>query len=215
LVVDDIGRLTTFSRYNENTFAQDAEKLGIARGSVLSRKEWNAVRRRMSTKPRLFSKKFISSQLSKRNNYRNLVRALHANPSLAKSINFPYDVCAPIRVGATVNAYNKTYRIIQRGTVMTYDHETALYLILFESKQFGYELCPDTDVASCGPPNLVYRAPTLTIRGNVFIDEFVSSTYGCRLSSYPGKLGSDTIYVTKGFLTRFRSHPRRIISHLD
>lgn len=178
--------ILSFRRYNEDVFSKDAERLGIARGSRLSRNEWKAVRRRITTKPRMFSKKFIRSQLSSRNRYRNFVRKVQGNPVLVGSNSFPYDVCAPIRVGATVNAYSKRYRTIQRGTVLTHDYDTALYLILFESKQFGYELCPDTDVASCGTPNLLHSAHKEAIRGNLLTNGFASPAYGSRLS-FTGK----------------------------
>lgn len=144
---------------------------------MLSRNEWKAVRRRMTKKPRLFSKKFIASQFSKRNQYRNSVRMLQRNVDAASKVRFPYDVPAPIAVGTTVNAYSKNYRIVQRGTVMTFDYETALYLILFENRQFGYELCPDSDVATCGPPKILVHCARETTRGNWFDDEIGQVAY--------------------------------------
>jgi len=138
--------------YNFNPFSSAASKLGVPKGAKLTRREWSAVRRRMTNKPRRFSEKFIVSQLSDRNEYRSKYRELQNNPHLAASENFPFDVHAQIRPGTMVTAYSKRFRIIQRGRVLTFDRKTALYLIEFENGQFGFELCPDSDVATCGVP---------------------------------------------------------------
>jgi hypothetical protein len=165
----------------------DASKLGVPPGAQLSRSEWKAIRRRLSKKPRRFSKKFISSQLSKRNEYRNTVRMLQRNPDLSLALRFPYDVPAPVQVGIAVNAYSKNYRITQRGTVLTFDYDTALYLIQFESKQFGYELCPDTDVATSGIPQILIPATKETIRGSITHDEIGRPLYGSCIGEISGK----------------------------
>lgn len=115
------------------------------------------MRRRMRKRPRRFSRQFIISQLNKRNEYRCTIRMLQNNPHLSVATNFPHHVNLPIRVGTTVTAFSKRFRIIQRGKVLTYDRNTALYLIEFESKQFGFELCPDSDVATCGIPEVLIR----------------------------------------------------------
>lgn len=116
------------------------------------------MRRRMRKKPRRFSKSFISSQLGERNHYRSTVRKLQNNPHLSESECFPFNVNAPICVGTLVTAYSKRFRIVQRGRVLTYDRGSALYLVEFESKQFGYELCPDSEVATCGIPRILIPA---------------------------------------------------------
>ena len=141
--------------YNQNSFASAAADLGIPKGSKLTRREWAAVRRRMPNKPRRFSEKFIVSQLSDRNEYRCTVRKLQNNPHLSATENFPFAVPAPIGAGTMVTAYSKRFRIIQRGRVLTYDRKTALYLVEFENENFGYELCPDSDVAICGVPTIL------------------------------------------------------------
>jgi hypothetical protein len=98
------------------------------------------------------------AQFNERNAYRSMVRKIQNNPLLSESTSFPYNVYAPIRVGTLVTAYNKRFRIIQRGRVLTYDRHTALYLVEFENKQFGFELCPDSEVATCGGPQLLIHA---------------------------------------------------------
>jgi len=145
--------------YNQNPFANAAAELGIPKGAKLTRREWAAVRRRMPKKPRRFSEKFIVSQLSDRNEYRSKVRKLQNNPHLSSTENFPFVVPAPIRPGTMVTAYSKRFRIIQRGRVLTYDRKTALYLVEFENGQFGYELCPDSDVATSGVPTVLFAPP--------------------------------------------------------
>lgn len=132
--------------------------MGIPKNAQLIRREWATVRRRIRRKPRRFSKRFIMAQFNERNAYRYMVRKIQSNPLLSDSTSFPYNVYAPIRVGTLVTAYNKRFRIIQRGRVLTYDRHTALYLIEFENKQFGFELCPDSEVATCGGPQMLIHA---------------------------------------------------------
>jgi hypothetical protein len=61
--------------------------------------------------------------------------------------SFP-GIPAPACIGSTVDAYCKTYRIVQRGKVIDFDADSATYRIEFDNQQFGWELCPDSDVAS-------------------------------------------------------------------
>ena len=143
----------------------DAIELGVPRDEQLTRGEWKAVRRRMKKRPRRFSRNFIISQLNDRNEYQSTVRMLQNNPHLTASKSFPYNVNLPIRVGTTVTAYSKRFQIIQRGRVLTYDRSTALYLIEFENKHFGFELCPDSDVATCGLPEILIRCTADTLLG--------------------------------------------------
>jgi len=45
--------------------------------------------------------------------------------------------------------------MIQRGVVLSRDELNARYLVLFESKDFGCEYCPDSEVASHGGPTML------------------------------------------------------------
>ena len=83
------------------------------------------------------------------------MRKLQNNPHLSASENFPFNVYAPISVGSLVTAFSKKFRILQRGRVMAFDRSSAVYLIEFENSQIGYELCPDSDVATSGGPKLL------------------------------------------------------------
>lgn len=176
------------SRYNHNTFAAKAAELGVPEIAKLTYGEWRAIRRRMRKKPRRFSKSFIFSQLNERNEYRSNVRKLQNNPHLAESERFPYNVYAPIRVGALVTAYSKRFRIIQRGKVLSYDRSSALYLVEFESKQFGYELCPDSEVATCGIPKILIPAARFLVNtwhGEVGVPPSGSATGPLSGTFYP------------------------------
>jgi hypothetical protein len=86
-----------------------------------------------------------------RNEYRNIIRLVQRNPQLCPS-KFRYNVYKPILPGTSVKACCKIHRTIQPGTVLSYDPTNATYLIEFDNEKFGYEYCPDTDVASCGRP---------------------------------------------------------------
>jgi DIRP len=183
--------------HSRSPFAAAASKLGVPKGATLTRREWSAVRRRMVDKPRRFSEKFIVAQLSDRNKYRNTVRKLQNNPHLAALEKFPFDVHAPIRPGTMVTAFSKRFRIIQRGRVLTFDRMTALYLIEFENGQFGYELCPDSDIATCGVPTVLIPAQNpdnndiclgsstgplpgdgIALRGALSVNDYVVQTLG-------------------------------------
>jgi len=45
--------------------------------------------------------------------------------------------------------------MIQRGVVLSRDDIGARYLVLFENADFGYEFCPDTEVATHGGPEML------------------------------------------------------------
>jgi hypothetical protein len=92
---------------------------------------------------------------------------LQRNVDLASSLRFQYDVPAPIRVGNIVTAYNRKYRVIHRGAVLSYDERSARYLVQFERKEFGHDFCPDTEVASHGIPDLLIRAPERILTASV------------------------------------------------
>ena len=138
----------------------------------------------MNTKIRRFSASFIRSQLAERNKYRNTLRMLQRNVQLSHTTSFPYDVPAPIEVGTMVNAHCKKYSIVQRGEVMSFDYDTACYVIQFENQGYGCEICPDSEVASLGQPNLILRG-TQDLRSNC--DELDLSNSCSSISPTQGK----------------------------
>ena len=142
--------------YNANPFAKEVAKLGILPTARLTRREWSVVRRMIHRRPRRFSKRFILSQLRERNKFRNMVRNLQAQPDMANTTGFA--IPAPIRVGATVTAYNKKFLILHRGVVLYHDVHSAKYLVQFERRELGYEFCSDTEVASHGVPDILLPA---------------------------------------------------------
>jgi hypothetical protein len=156
--------LSRVCRYNRNEFAADMAKLGVRPDMRLTRREWSMIRRRIPNRPRLFSKRFIFSQLQKRNQYRETFRELQANPELPKK--FDYEVTATIPVGATVTAFNKRVRVLHRGVVLFHDAKGQGYLVLFERKHLGYEFCPDTEVASHGVPKVLIKSPAAALDGS-------------------------------------------------
>ena len=121
----------------------------------LSHAEWKSIRRRCKLIPRRFSKKFIASELEERNKYRSIVRSVQKNPRLRPS-KFRYNVYKPIFAGTAVKAYSNVHQTIQSGIVLSYDPAYATYLIEFEDEAYGYEYCPDTDVASNGTPIILF-----------------------------------------------------------
>lgn len=151
-------------RYNYNEFAAEVAKLGVRPHMRFTRSEWSMIRRRIPNKPRLFSKRFIFSQLQKRNEYRDIVRRAQIEWNVPK--NFDFEVVAPIPVGATVTAFHKRFRMLQRGVVLFHDVTGKGYLVLFENKHLGYEFCPDTEVASHGAPKFIFNSPKTALNGS-------------------------------------------------
>lgn len=142
-------------RYNRNTLLERAVKIGLGPNSKVTRKQWAAIRRMVSAKPRRFSKTFISSQLKERDAYRDAVRMIQRRSLDVAASVFPYDVPAPIRVGTVVSAYNRRYRMVQRGVALTYHENTSEYLVVFDDNRAGSLFCPDTDVATHGGATLL------------------------------------------------------------
>ena len=82
---------------------------------------------------------------------RKLLRKLQHQPSQLKTNGLP-DIPAPIiEPGESVTAYNKKFRVLHRGIVLTYDREKHGYKVDFQREDLGIEWCPDIDVARCSP----------------------------------------------------------------
>jgi len=189
-------------RYSRNTFFEDMARFGIDPDTRLTHREWKAVRRRVSKRPRRFSRRFIASQMNERNAYRCRVRMLQHVPALASVADFPYNVPKPIRVGTVVTAYNRKFRMIHRGVVLSHDEVNARYLILFESKEFGCEYCPDSEIASHGGPELVKVMGAGRYISSLYdqSDDGVSQslTFGSRDGTMTGEAGRPAREVTAG-----------------
>ena len=142
-------------RYNFDEYKVDIVKLGVPPHARLTRKEWSLIRRKIHGRPRRFSQRFIKSQLDKLEQYRDCVRNIQFRDGSEAVPNFPYEVPAPIKIGAHVTAYNKKMRLLHRGIVLTSDPIGKRYMIQFERPELGCEFCPDTEIASHGMPSLV------------------------------------------------------------
>jgi DIRP len=147
-----------------------AKLLGFSEDTPLSQNEWKRIRRLRKVVPRRFSKRFIASQLNERNDYRSKVRRIQSDSSTL--YDFPYNVCIPNRIGSMVTAYCKRYHVLQRGSVLAYSPDKAMYLVEFENVHFGCEYCPDSDVASCGVPTRVIPNKSVTRQRNRFVSHF-------------------------------------------
>jgi hypothetical protein len=112
------------------------------------------IRRQIPHRPRRFTRKFIFEELKKRNQYRSKARQLQRNPDQPNCLGF--DVPAIIEVGATVTASSKRYGIVHRATVLFHDPRAHTYLVQFEKKELGCEICVDTDVARHGVPEILH-----------------------------------------------------------
>mmetsp|Transcript_30124 Transcript_30124/g.69520 ORF Transcript_30124/g.69520 Transcript_30124/m.69520 type:complete len:383 (+) Transcript_30124:3-1151(+) len=77
-----------------------------------------------------------------------------------------FEVPVAIKVGTTVTAFNRKYRVIHRGIVLAYDLNRCMYLVQFERKELGFEFCPDTEVASHGVPELLEQPAEVALDGS-------------------------------------------------
>jgi DIRP len=150
------------ARYNRNEFVRAAAKLGVRTGTLLTRQEWSAVRKRIPNKPRRFSRRFIASQMSERNKYRNSLRMLQndPNPAMAQRLGFDYEVPARIPIGATVTAFNSRYRMLERGVVLSYEEARGKYYVKLP---YSNHFCSDFDVARHGLSDVVMPAPEMVL----------------------------------------------------
>lgn len=151
-----------------------AKLLGFSEDTPLSHSEWKRIRRLRKVVPRRFSKHFIISQLQERNDYRSKVRKIQSNPSTLT--DFPYNVYMPNRIGSMVTAYCKRYHVLQRGSVLAYFPDKAVYLIEFENVHFGCEYCPDSDVASCDVPTRVIPSKCIPRQRKQVVSHFEQGT---------------------------------------
>lgn len=65
----------------------------------------------------------------------------------------------------TVTAYNRQYQVLHRGTVLHHDAKRHFYLIQFERKELGFEVCPDHRISAHGLQLPVCRAPDTAFDG--------------------------------------------------
>jgi hypothetical protein len=127
--------------YQNDGFVSELAKLGlpITSKTRLTKQEWSLVRCKLRSRPRLFSKRFIADQIKKRNRHRNLLRKLQQDPDITEF--------TPIPVGTVVTAYHKHGCTIRQGRVLFHDLSNHNYLVQFDDKEFGCEICPDSEVA--------------------------------------------------------------------
>lgn len=156
-------------RYNLSDYACNLAKIGVNPRMKLSKSEWSYIRRSLRGCRRRFSKSFIASELAKLHNYRNLARDAQRGKNVIPS-EFMYEISPLISVGSTVSAYHKKSRIIQRGVVLLQDKVKHGYVVMFDRKEFGWEFCPDTDVARHGPPNLIVNPANFSTDGSSIRD---------------------------------------------
>jgi hypothetical protein len=116
-------------------------------GFFVATSEWKVIRRQELTnhgrRRRLFSMKFITSQLVERFEYRLAVRLVQQRPELKDRLDFPYTVPAPISIGARVSAVNHMRGLVEEGSLLSYDAKGGYAFIQFEGHQC---LCPDTEI---------------------------------------------------------------------
>lgn len=109
-----------------------------------------------------------------------MVRQFQQNTDKANQTGFA--IPAPIKVGATVTAYNKKFLILHRGTVLFYDPSSARYLVQFERKELGTEFVSDTEVASHGVPEILIPPAASILTGAL---NETAITHYAKIGRYP------------------------------
>jgi hypothetical protein len=127
--------------YRSDGFVSDLAKHGLPIDALtqLTKQEWNLVRRKLRSRPRLFSKHFIAEQLKRRNRHRALVRRLQQD-SMVREFS-------PILPGTPVTAFDNRSHTIRRGRILLHDPKKYSYLVQFDDKEAGCVICPDFEVA--------------------------------------------------------------------
>jgi hypothetical protein len=192
-----------------------ARRFGVDPTISLDSAEWKCVRRALhgiKAKPRRFSRCFISEQLHERDEFRSGVRLLQQNLGASHAA---YDLKSCIPVGSVVTAYSQTFGMLQRGTVLTFEARNAHYLVRFENMDFGYEYCPDSEVASHGsvlPLHVSGGAESKTTTSNAILRKYCAPAWSRSM-----KLATELEGCTE--FTPFRSQSqkkgRRSISETD
>ncbi|EEC51708.1 predicted protein [Phaeodactylum tricornutum CCAP 1055/1] len=201
--------------YNSSALSKMARRFGVDPTISLDSAEWKCVRRALhgiKAKPRRFSRCFISEQLHERDEFRSGVRLLQQNLGASHAA---YDLKSCIPVGSVVTAYSQTFGMLQRGTVLTFEARNAHYLVRFENMDFGYEYCPDSEVASHGsvlPLHVSGGAESKTTTSNAILRKYCAPAWSRSM-----KLATELEGCTE--FTPFRSQSqkkgRRSISETD
>eukprot|EP00531_Pseudo-nitzschia_arenysensis_P001072 CAMPEP_0116153242 /NCGR_PEP_ID=MMETSP0329-20121206/21123_1 /TAXON_ID=697910 /ORGANISM="Pseudo-nitzschia arenysensis, Strain B593" /LENGTH=912 /DNA_ID=CAMNT_0003650103 /DNA_START=248 /DNA_END=2986 /DNA_ORIENTATION=- len=139
--------------YREDGFASELAKHGfpIDHRTRLTRQEWSLVRRKLRPRRRIFSKRFIADQLKRRNRHRALVRSLQQDPNVKDF--------APIAPGTVVNAFDNNRHSVRTGRILLHDPKNHSYLVQFDDKDSGCDICLDSEVA-ISLPRTNGRAPS-------------------------------------------------------
>lgn len=175
----------------------DLLKLGIPSNTKLTRSEWGIIRRKIRKRPRLFSKRFIRTQIKELEKHREIVRKVQiSGKETPDAHNTRYEVLAAPKVGTTVTAYHSRARLIHRGTVLAHNKKSAIFLIQFERKELGWDWVKDVEIASHGVPDviLVRRDPQASCNNSYTTDpkdivpEHGSLLSGTSFSPLIGKL---------------------------
>ena len=143
--------------YRNDGFVSDLAELGLPIDSRtrMKREEWSLIRRKLPSRPRLFSKRFIAEQLKKRNRHRALVRKFQQDPTMK---NF-----SPIPLGTPVTAYDKRGHTLRGGRILLHDPKKNTYLVQFNAKAHGCAVCLDSEVAASLPvKDRSNRTPAIT-----------------------------------------------------
>ena len=178
--------------FNFNEFQTELAKHGISPTVKLTRQEWSAVRKAIRGRPRRFSSKFVRDELNKLNKYRHLIRMMQ-HTGLPRPPHFGYEVYSAIKIGHVVTAYTRRFRILQRGTVLTYDANRKMYLIQFERTEVGFEFVLDIDVASHGLPELLYEASEVAL-DETLIGGFADKNNGIGSMLYGTLYGRNSLH---------------------
>lgn len=147
-------------------------------------------------------------QMQELEKYREIIRKVHSFGIKIPDVNnFDFEVLAAPKIGATVTAYHKHARLIQRGTVLAHNKKAAIFLIQFERKELGWDWVKDVEIASHGVPEiLISKRNPLTLCSiphpdpNDFVPEHGSLPYGTTFSPLIGEFLRTLCHIILRFM---------------
>ncbi|GAB5031887.1 protein always early 3-like isoform x1 [Nannochloropsis oceanica] len=140
--------------FNQNTFQESLDAVGLSHVQKLTRTEWNRVRafigRRRRMSPALFTQ-----ERQRLREYRQVVRDIQQGRIVEPPPEFTFEVPTPLVVGQAVTAYHEKAKLLACGHILTCDYERGQYRVQFERPELSSLICQDSDIASNGASSLL------------------------------------------------------------
>ncbi|GMH58835.1 hypothetical protein TrRE_jg834, partial [Triparma retinervis] len=153
--------------YDHSPLSSFMARYDLYEDTTLTREEWNVVKTRAiqtatcsgtpfnprNPSRRLFSPKFVASQISSLETYRKTAREIQRDPCAHPE--FPHAVRGLLPVGSTCTALHSYHNVIHRGIILADTSaspaDPPAYVVQFERPSLGVSIVPDLAVSCHGP----------------------------------------------------------------